>query len=261
MQNELAKLAKLAKWKLHRFYVKNPQIANYLPPTAVFHPSSLSTFMEKYHTVYIKPNTQHTGNGVIKAWKSAQGYQFVRVRGKVNQSHSLQDLHGRIRKMSPKRMFIIQKAVDLARIGGRPFDIRVMMMRDGKRKWQYAGMVAKVAGQASIISNVLRGRGYATTVEDALTRSLQLGNTENARIKKELLQLSRKIIHYSDKYPFYSFQSGIDLAVDKMGKIWIIEVNLHNPSHSLFNAIKDKTFFKRIRYLYSDYRKHNKRLI
>jgi uncharacterized circularly permuted ATP-grasp superfamily protein len=254
-------LVELAKWKLHRFYAANPAIAKYLPPTTVFNPTSLSAYMEKYKTLYIKGNTQHTGVGIIKAWKSPKGYKYVHVRGKVNTAPSIQDLHDQIRQIGPKRIFIIQKAVDLARINGRPYDIRVMMMRDGKRKWQYAGMIAKVFGQGSIISNVNRGRGYATTVDEALAESLKIGSKRVAAIKKELIELSHHLLAYSEKYPVYSFQSGIDLAVDKNGKIWIIEVNLHNPSHGLFNRLTDKTFFKRIKKLYFDYLNHNQRII
>ncbi|KQX68230.1 hypothetical protein ASD40_25500 [Paenibacillus sp. Root444D2] len=42
---------------------------------------------------------------------------------------------------------------------------------------------------------------------------------------------------------FIPFQSGIDLAVDKEGRIWIIEVNVHNPSHGLFNKLKNKQYY------------------
>jgi hypothetical protein len=136
-----------------------------------------------------------------------------------------------------------------------------MMMRDGKRNWEYAGMIAKVSGIGSVVSNVGSGRGYALTIEEALKKSLKWNKFKIASIKKQLIRLSYAIIHYSEKYPFYSFQSGIDLAVDKNGQIWIIEVNLHNPSHSLFKKIDDKTYFKRIGRLYSSYRRHNKRII
>jgi hypothetical protein len=103
--------------------------------------------------------------------------------------------------------------------------------------------------------------GMPITVDDALRQSLKMGSYSIASIKKELIALSHSILAYSEKYPFFSFQSGIDLAVDKTGKIWIIEVNLHNPSHALFKRLSDKTFFKRIGRLYYQYRKHNRRTI
>jgi uncharacterized circularly permuted ATP-grasp superfamily protein len=253
--------ARVNKWKMHRFFAKNSAIAKYLPPTKIFTLKTLTSFMGKYKKVYIKANMQHTGKGIVKAWKSANGYRFVKIRGKVNSAASVTNLYHQIKKAMPIRSIIVQKAIDLPEIKGRFFDIRVMMMRDSKRRWQYAGMVVKVAGQGSVISNVRRGGGYVMTIENALRKSLNFNKDQVAKTKRKLIELSRNIILYSEKYPFFSYQSGIDLAVDKNGRIWIIEVNLHDPSHGLFNKLSDKTFYKRIGKLYRSYRKHNKRVI
>ncbi|KIL40074.1 hypothetical protein SD70_16280 [Gordoniibacillus kamchatkensis] len=255
------KLARLAKWKLHRFYARNSYIARYLPPTAMLTPNSLQRFMDAYKTVYIKASTVHTGKGIVKVWRTERGYRYVQVKGRASFSPSLQDLYRKLRQANPRRSYIVQKAIDLAEVNGRPFDIRVMMMRDGNRNWQYAGMVAKVAGPGSVVSNVRRGGGYVMTVGSALRQSLRCGPERIERIKKELITLSHAIMRYSEKYPFFSFQCGIDLAVDKNGRIWIIEVNLHNPSHGLFNKLSDKTFFRRIGRLYWAYRSKHKRII
>lgn len=255
------KLANLGKWKLHRFYSKHAFIAKYLPPTALLTPVTLKRFLALYKKVYIKSSTVHTGKGIIKAWAAQKGFQFIRVRGKAQSASTIQELYEKIRNPNPRQSFIVQKDIRLARINGRPFDIRVMMMRDGNRKWQYAGMIAKVAGQGSVVSNVQRGGGYATTVDNALRQSLRCGPGRIESIKKELIRLSRTIMQYSETYPFFSFQCGIDLAVDTKGKVWIIEVNLHNPSHGLFNKLTDKAFYRTIGRLYWSYRRKHKRII
>ncbi|QGQ96474.1 YheC/YheD family protein [Paenibacillus psychroresistens] len=254
------KLARLSKWKMHRFYAKKPAFAKHLPHSASFSSRSLAKFMKKYKNVYIKATHQHTGRGIIKAWKINRGYRFIKVRGRARFSPTIKHLYKKIRKVGGSRSYIIQRTIKLARINGRTFDIRVMMMRNRRRKWKYAGIIAKVSGSGSVVSNVLRGRGYALGLKKALKKSLNWNATKSAKIKKQLIRLSKKIIRYSDKYPFYSYQSGIDLAIDKKGRIWIIEVNLHNPSHGLFKD-KDKKAYKRIGHLYSSYRRHNKRVI
>jgi hypothetical protein len=89
-------LVKLAKWKLHRFYITNPSIDKYLPPTTVLNPTTLASFMEKYKVLYIKANTQHSGRGIIKAWKSNTGYSYVYVRDKVNTTSNITQLYNEI---------------------------------------------------------------------------------------------------------------------------------------------------------------------
>lgn len=251
---------RLAKWKMHRFYSKHREISRYLPPTTLLTERSLVNYVRQYGSVYIKANTIHTGRGIVKAWRVRDGYDFIRVRGKVQHAPSASHLVDKVKEIDHKELFIVQKGIDLATIDGRPYDIRVMMMRDGARQWQFAGMLAKVHGPGSIVSNVRRGGGYVLSVENALTKS-NFNHAQVRRVKHELIQLSRKIITYSEKYPFYSFQSGIDLAVDKAGRLWIVEVNLHNPSHGLFKQLKDKTYYNRVRKLYRDYLQHNTRLI
>jgi uncharacterized circularly permuted ATP-grasp superfamily protein len=261
METVRQKLARLGKWKLHQFYSQYPRINRYLPHTAILTPTTLQRFLGQYDAVYIKATTIHTGRGIIKAWKSENGYKYVLVRGQIRHAATVNDLYLRIRSMFPKQIFIVQKAIDLAKLNGRDFDIRLMMMRDGDRKWNYAGMMVKVTGIGSVVSNLRRGGGYATTVDNALRQSLRYSPQRIEEIKKELVRLGYEIMKASEHYPFFSFQCGIDLAVDKKGKIWIIEVNLHNPSHALFNKLQDKTFFRRIGRLYWSYRSKNKQTI
>lgn len=45
-------------------------------------------------------------------------------------------------------------------------------MRNKRDKWCYSGMLAKVMGPNSIISNVRLGGGYATTVGQVLKESV-----------------------------------------------------------------------------------------
>jgi hypothetical protein len=58
-----------------------------------------------------------------------------------------------------------------------------MMMRNRNRKWKYAGILAKVAGSGSVVSNVIRGRGYALELKKALIKSLKMNKNKIASIK------------------------------------------------------------------------------
>ncbi|KRF43631.1 hypothetical protein ASG93_01535 [Paenibacillus sp. Soil787] len=249
---------RLAKWKMHRFYERNPLLAKHLPPTAVMTPSSLAIFLGKYKTVYIKGNTVHTGKAVIKAWKTAAGYKYVWKTGKVLSASSPADLFQQIKRRMPHELFILQQGIDLARVKGRAFDVRVMIMRNRRRRWHYAGMIAKIHGPRSVVSNYSAGASY-TSIENALGKAGFTAKKVEG-IKRRMIALSRAIIFYSEKYPFFSYQSGIDLAVDKKGNIWIIEVNLHNPGHFVFKVLKDNSY-QTIKHLFTEYCKYNKRRI
>jgi len=143
-----------SKWELHGEYSKHPHLRKLLPQTSILTRHSLSTFIKDYGAVYIKGNTSHTGSNIIKAWKTTQGYRFVKERGKPVNAYSIGDLYYKVKAGRASESILIQKAIDLASINGRPFSIRLMLMRDGQRRWTYAGMIAKVSGEGSVISNV-----------------------------------------------------------------------------------------------------------
>lgn len=241
-----------SKWALHHYYSRSSSLRQYLPPTAILSRKTLSAFLKRYSSVYIKPDREHTGTGIIRAWKKGGRYSFVKVKGKKRYSSTAEGLYKRIRKTNGNGRHIIQKTIPLAKVNGRRFDIRVMMMRNASGSWEYAAMLAKVAGKGSIISNVRRGGGYALKVESALGRFLSREKT--AQVKRRLIQLGYQISRHFDHFKRRS-QLGIDLAVDKTGRIYLIEVNHEVPSHKLFLRLKDKSSFRNIRRLARAYKK------
>ncbi|MFS0557351.1 YheC/YheD family protein [Brevibacillus sp. 179-C9.3 HS] len=248
-----------SKWSLHQFFSKSPYIRPYLPPTSLYKPALLDSYLSKYPTVYIKPTRTHMGKGIIRVWQTDDGgYQFVKERGEPLLAESLAELKQQLARQCTEKNYVIQKGLDLAEINGRPFDIRVMMMRNGLGKWQYAGMLAKVAGSDSIITNVARGGGYAVTVPHALKKSEAVKPDQIKSVVSQLIQISHRVCAHFNKYR-HSAQIGVDFAVEKAGNLSIIEVNYDFPSHGLFAKLKDKTYYHTIKRLHSQYKNRVKR--
>ncbi|SDO71986.1 YheC/D like ATP-grasp [Paenibacillus sp. yr247] len=240
------------KWGLHTFYMKDNVIQSYLPYTRLFSWFTLNQIFRKYNSVYVKPNMSHMGKGIMKAWKSSDGFRLVKVKGRSKRCLTLQNLYENIRKETRSETYIIQKAIDLATFKGSSFDIRVMMMRNAQNHWSYVGMLAKVAGKSSVITNVNRGGGYVITVDQALSGSLSLSKQEQRRMIRELIRLSHRICDRFIRYK-YSSQIGIDFAVDSKKKLWLIEVNFDYPSHELFAKMKDHSNYRRIKAIRHSY--------
>jgi hypothetical protein len=129
-------------------------------------------------------------------------------------------------------------------------------MRNGSGRWEYAGMLAKVAGKGSIITNVRRGGGYAVKVGTALKQFLS--KKRRKEVKKKLKRLSYRIVRRFDRYK-RSWQIGLDFGVDRSGQIYLIEVNYDYPSHALFLRLKDKKYFRKIKRLAREYKARRKK--
>jgi hypothetical protein len=247
-----------SKWELHRLYDKHPDLHKLLPPTSILTVESLTHYLDQYNEVYIKGKNDHTGSGIIKAWKSSRGYRYVKVRGKPSKEKSVNDLYQKVNAGRRHRSVLVQKAIDLACVDDRPFTIRLMLMRDGERKWQYAGMMAKVSGKNSIISNIRRGRGSAATVDEVMAQSFGYGPERIDRFKRKLIQTGFDIVDHAIASGYRSHEVALDLGVDKKGKVWIVEVNLIYPSYGCFNKIKDKTFYNRVKQLAAEYKNRSR---
>jgi uncharacterized circularly permuted ATP-grasp superfamily protein len=235
-------------------YAEHPDLHKLLPPTSILTLESLSHYLDQYDAVYIKGKNEHTGSGIIKAWKSSSSYRYVKVKGEPIKEKSINDLYQAVKTGRPSRSVLVQKAIDLACINDRPFTIRLMLMRDGERKWQYAGMLAKVSGKESIISNIRRGGGYAATVDEAMAKSLGYGPERIERFKKKLIRTGFDIVDYAVAKGYRTHEVALDLGVDKKGKIWIVEVNLCYPSYEVFNRLMDKTYYNRVKQLATAYK-------
>lgn len=245
-----------SKWGLYLYFYNSPEIRPYLPPTDIFSHSTLHQYLSSYHSVYIKPDREHTGKGIIKVTEEKGGYSYVRVKGKIKHTRNIEKLYQKLKKKIGIKRHVIQKSIPLAKIKKRRFDIRVMMMRDKKGKWKYVGMLAKVAGPNSIITNVRRGRGYVLKVHRALGRFMPGSQIE--QVIEKMIQLSYKICHYFNGYK-KSSEIGVDLGIDREGNISVIEVNYEKPSHHLFKRLRDKTMYKKIRRMAKQYRKRKRR--
>ncbi|GED31175.1 hypothetical protein BCE02nite_23160 [Brevibacillus centrosporus] len=80
-----------------------------------------------------------------------------------------------------------------------------------------------------------------------------LSEAKTAEVKRRLVQLGYQISRYFDRFKRRS-ELGIDFAVDKTGRIYLIEVNHEVPSHVLFLKLKDKSHFHNIRRLARAYK-------
>lgn len=242
----------MAKYPYHQLFKRDSKIRPHLPEMTICKPSTMASYLHKYRSVYIKPNVGGRGEGVIKAWKESNRYAYVIEKGHPNYCSSTSELYKELNLLH-KQCYVIQRAIRLSEYRGRPYDVRLMMIRDRKRDWKYMGMLAKVAGRNSIISNVNRGGGYAVPLEKALRKSHK---GSQKRLENEMIRLGHRCNRMFDRLR-YEWQMGYDMAIDRKGKVWLIEANPGNPSHALFAKLKNKTLYRKIKRTASAYRMAN----
>jgi hypothetical protein len=248
----------MGKYLLWLFFRKSSLVKKYLPATKRYTQETFREFVEHYGSVFVKPVAGSRGKGILKAWRQGER---INVQKNVFQPRTFQNVDEAIRYIDHERQgkaYIVQQGLELATIGGRPLDIRVMMQREKPGgKWLYSGMIAKIAGPSSIVTNVAISRGAVMEVNEALRKSLGWDEWRVRDCMNEMIQLAFHAANHFDNYLFYR-ELGFDMAIDKKGRLWMIEQNTA-PSHPLFAHLQtNMTLYRRIQARWGKYEKARK---
>ena len=230
------------KWVFHRILLKS--LRSHLPNTMMFSKKNFSHFLDKYDDFIIKPCFGSKGRHVMKITKINERTLEVH-NGYSKKMMTIDYNYYQVKNqiLNKKGAYIIQEAIPLAKIGGQPFDIRVMIQRKKNfSSWEITGSLVKVALEGFIITNASK---EVLTLEDGLNKAVF---SRAVCIETLIREINIVSLHsaflISDK--FMSRKIGVDVGVDEYGKVWIIEINL-NPSIMMFEKLGDEELVNNMR--------------
>jgi hypothetical protein len=226
----------IGKMKKHKLLLKRPGLRRYLPETHWLTPAMTVRMARAYSTIFIKPNHGTGGTGIIRAKRTSRGYE-VRCgrRHKYASLHSLYRAIWSFRK--PYDRYLVQKGIRLAKYKGSIFDARIYMQKP-ESSWMISGMAARVAAPKRFVTNYHKG-GHAEPLYKML---LQLFHDDSAKVNSRLNKMEKvsyAIARTLGKRFHHIRELGIDMGIDRRGRIWIIEAN-SKPGHMLFTSLPTK---------------------
>lgn len=223
------------KWAKHEALKKDVALRRHVPEARRMSRNSLASMLKKYRMVYVKPLNGSRGVGVMKVEAVGSGLRLhdgVRARTFSDFTAG----YAAVLRAAKGKPYLVQRGIGLSRYGGRPFDIRVVVQRLPKGQWTVTGWVGRVARQGKIVTNGSQG-GAIYPVDRLLSGSVPLVN----RMKRIGLQTARRLHRY---YPGL-VEIGLDLAVDRSRRLWILEANT-SPDPCPFTKLPDRRMLQRI---------------
>lgn len=218
------------KWTLFEWLNKSNLTKKYVPATKkLAQPDELEQMLAQFPAVYLKPVRGKAGVGIMRVERpKSKGAPYVlRVqvhrRTRVTHYPNIQKLWTSVKPLLGSEEYIVQQGITLACFEDRPYDLRVLVQKDGNGEWDLTGIGARVAGKLSITTHVPRG-GSINEPEKVLTAAF---GTEAAkrtliRVKKAALSIARQI----EKASGHTLgEMSMDLGVDTLGQIWFFEAN------------------------------------
>ncbi|WP_379153640.1 YheC/YheD family protein [Paenibacillus sp. sgz5001063] len=235
-----------------RVLAGNQELKRHIPLTKRMTRSVLKKMLLKYHMVYIKPCCGSMGQGVIRVEKiSARGRENnsgeqVHYRYQAGtQVHSFSDYdtaYLAICRETKGRSYLVQKGIRLITYDQRPFDIRVMVQRNPKGKWVATGVAGRVAHPGKVVTNGSQG-GSIYPVASLLEAYTSI--EKRAALIAAMKKIGVKSAHQlGSAFPSLR-EIGVDIALDRRLKLWILEVNTV-PDPCPFTKLKDRSMIRRI---------------
>ncbi|WP_276351428.1 YheC/YheD family protein [Cohnella caldifontis] len=235
-------MTKRGKYMNMQVMGRDASIRHSLPETRIFTSKNLHEMINKYRTVIAKPNFGTGGAGVIKVSRINGGKYAVHFGTTNRVITGNTSVLAYLRRFAKAQPYIVQRYVSLAKVNGRPIDVRVMVQRKTGVPWTVTGKIAKVAGPHHIITNVARSRGYVLSARGALTKTFSRKQSEVIlkKLDRICLRAARQIgIAYGRR------TLGFDMAVDRKGKVWVLEAN-PKPAIGFFKRLKNKSYYRHI---------------
>lgn len=217
-------LTKLNKMQIYKICALDPILNEHLPRWEMLTEENVDRLLDEYSVAYVKPDSLYKGKGVTKVTRCTKGYWVEQRRGEENYKvlcKNPQEVLRRVQSNAGKNLFVIQEAIQLLLNKGRPFDFRLLMQKDGSGQWKETGVVARINARGSIIASPRSG-GNVATFEEVMSR---FSKEDRKRVHREMVRfatyLARTIDHQIGPY----VELGFDIGVDKMGRVWLIELN------------------------------------
>ena len=231
-----------SKWTKNNWLLSHPELSKHLPHTLKFNKENLSQMLSLYKTVYFKPTNGSGGVNIIRIKSKKEGYQTHHNTSKKIHS-SINQLYDYLHHFAKKRPFLLQKGITLIKTNNKPFDTRVMVQKTNTGKWVSTALFTKIGKPGKVATNYNQGRKV-----DLFPRTMAnagFDSTTTKEVEIQLKALGTAVGKAFDKRMDGFRELGLDVAIDKKLRIWILEVNTR-PQFYPLKQLKDQSLYKRI---------------
>jgi glutathione synthase/RimK-type ligase-like ATP-grasp enzyme len=216
-----------SKWEIHELLSRSADLRPFLPHTRLIRGAAdVEQMIRQHRSVFVKPVHGTQGERVFRLKHHKNGLAVFWQEGSTPRRCFLkkeQQVHGLRKFFAGKRRYLIQQEVErLKTADEEPVDFRWLLQKDASGCWQMTARVARVGQKRAVTTNVHSG-GIVQRAESFLEQVKGPAVSQDLIIQMD--RLAERIALCIEQEMGEIGELGIDLAVDRQGNLWFIEVN------------------------------------
>ncbi|SFE51290.1 Glutathione synthase/RimK-type ligase, ATP-grasp superfamily [Paenibacillus algorifonticola] len=232
------------KWTIHRTLMKDSRFKSYLPAAHIAENAQVvSEMLRKHPLIYLKPINGTGGRGILRIERKKSGNLLIQGRDQARRIISPQkinsaSLSGYLSAWDLKgTRYIAQQGIHLKLPSGRVHDYRMLVQKNGEGVWSVTGCAGRVGPAGSVTSN-LHGGGHAVPMTELLQQWVSDASLVK-EIEVDAEQFSINVAKHLEQVYGRLCELALDLAIDRKGQIWLLEVN-PKPAREVFAQAGEK---------------------
>jgi hypothetical protein len=218
--------SRLGKWPLHEALTTDPLTAPFLPQTIPYDSfSDVLAMLNRHGYIFLKSSYGYHGHGVLSIEQRSNGYVVSTAkRGcRTFRIKTRRALRPFVLHFVQNKPHVVQQGIHVIQHHGCNTDIRLLLVKDRTGTWrEIFTRVRMTKGSFPIINSALAQKVF--DYEDFYSdRSAVEG--KGLPSSSEIVRQATRIAAAIDRRIGSFGELGIDMDVDKQGKIWLIEAN------------------------------------
>lgn len=230
------RVTRIDKWRLYQELIDS-DLHQYAPETSVYHPDQLRELLQEEKRLILKPCFGSQGKKVYMVEKTEHHlfkiYEdtFTPLYTSYNENEFFQE----IGQLVAKKRFLIQQMIYFARVDDKVVDFRILVQKEATGCWKITKGISRIAPYHFYITN----RAESIHEMDEVLEALSCPSSDYESLYQNISLISIKIAQLLDERIGLLGEIGIDLAIDRDGDLWIIEVN-GKPQKPIYLKLQGK---------------------
>lgn len=218
------------KWEVHALLSRDARIRPHLPETEPYTTAArVAQLARIWGGVWLKPTGGSLGRGIVVVRRRRNGgFSVLRpVAGarRIRVSNNSTALNRLLRRYLSRGPYIVQRELRLSRYHGRPFDIRLLMQRDGEGVWRRTKLYTRVARGGNAVTNISQG-GEGLPFSKVIAAASGDVPRKAPEILNTLKTLAANLVEVIEQRSGVKLgEIALDMGIDEDGHVWFIEAN------------------------------------